>query len=175
MNAKRALVVFYSRSGTTRALAGALARALGADLEEIRDKVDRAGALGFLRSALDATLGRAAVLEPQRHDPADYDLVLVGTPVWASTVSTPVRAYLENNRKRFRGVAFFATEGGRGAERALSAMAIIARKEPAATLALKERDVLRTVAPMNEFVARTREEAATVVPIRGEQVQVGSA
>jgi hypothetical protein len=26
-------------------------------------------------------------------DPNDYDLVLVGTPVWNASVSTPVRTY----------------------------------------------------------------------------------
>jgi flavodoxin len=175
MKVRKALVVFYSRSGTTRALAEALARTVDADLEEIVDKTGREGALGFFRSVLDAKLGRATAVEPRRHDPADYELVLIGTPVWASAVSAPVRAYLEDNRKRFRSVAFFVTEAGRGGERALSQMACIAGKEPTATLTLSHRDVVRTVAPMNEFVVKARGEPVTVVPIDRAHVHAASA
>ena len=44
------LVVYFSRTGHTRVLAEGIARALGADLEEIRDRTDRTGLLGWLRS-----------------------------------------------------------------------------------------------------------------------------
>jgi len=70
---------------------------------------------------------------------SNYDLVIVGTPVWASNVSTPVRTYLSQNRGLLPRVAFFCTMGGRGSERALRKMEEISGARPVARLALRER------------------------------------
>jgi hypothetical protein len=116
---------------------------------------DRHGLIGYARSAVDAMMGRSTTLAPQRLDPADYGLVLVGTPVWGSHVSVPVRAYLEANKNRLpRAVGFFLTEGGRGAKRVFAQMTRIVGKEPTATLALKQRDVERAIEPTRIFVAQ---------------------
>ena len=48
----KVLVVYYSRTGTTRSLASALAKMLAADLEEICDCSNREGPGGYLRSAV---------------------------------------------------------------------------------------------------------------------------
>lgn len=158
----RTLVVSYSRSGHTRAVARALARALGADHEELRDHADRAGPLGYLRSAAEALLETSTELRPGRRDVAGYDLVVVGTPVWATSVSSPVRTFLWMARPRLPAVAFFATLGGVGSERAFAQMRALAGKAPAATLALRERELARGVPPerVAEFVKALRERPA---------------
>src|SRR5512138_692896 len=138
MDHRNALVVYFSRSGHTRVLADGIARALGADLEEIRDRTDRAGLLGWLRSGLETVLGVTAEIERPRHDPGRYEVVIVGGPVWNSSVSTPVRTYLWLERDRLPALACFASYAGLGADRALSQMEAIARKRPVATAAFRE-------------------------------------
>ncbi|HXX66823.1 MAG TPA: flavodoxin [Polyangiaceae bacterium] len=152
MTSRTVLVVYFSQSGTTRTLAETIARELDADLEEIRETTKRRGILGVARSMLEVLLGRSPGLRPSTHDPSDYALVLIGTPVWAASVSGPVRAYLGQHKTRFPRVAFFATEGGRGADHVFSQMSEILGKQPEATLVLRQRDVVRTLAPTRDFV-----------------------
>jgi menaquinone-dependent protoporphyrinogen IX oxidase len=158
----RTLVVFYSRSGTTRLVAEKIARGLGADTEELVDPTDRRGVRGYLRSGFDARLGRWMPLEPVERDPMKYDLVVVGTPVWVSCISAPVRTFLGNNARRLRKVAFFVTEGGRGEKEVFRQMAEVVGVEPAATVALKKRDVEhgRSASVIASFVASLRGENA---------------
>jgi NAD(P)H-dependent FMN reductase len=152
---RRTLVVSFSRSGHTRRVARAIARALGADREELRDKVDRSGLAGYLRSAAEALLCASTELRPPRRDLAAYDLVVVGTPVWAASVSSPVRTFLWTARARLPAVAFFATLGGIGSERAFDQMRALAGKAPVATLALREKELARGVPaePVAAFAA----------------------
>ncbi len=140
MNPNRALVVFYSRTGHTRKVAEAIARASGADTEELIDTVNRRGRVGYLRCAFDVAFKRTTRLRPTRRDPADYDLVILGSPVWAA-VSTPMRTYLLSNRSAFKRVAFFLTLGGMGADKVFKEMRTLAGREPAAELAVTEREL----------------------------------
>ena len=139
----RVLVVHYSRTGTTRKLAEAIATATGWDLEAIVDTRDRRGFLGFLRSGFEAMTGRRTRLEAVRHDLRAYDLVVIGSPVWDRSVSTPVRTFLEEHAAELPRVAFFLTFGGEGQERALAQMAALAGRAPLATLALRQEELTR--------------------------------
>jgi len=139
----RTLVVYYSRTGTTRLAAEAIAKALGADLEAIVDRTPRLGLVGYLRCALEAGTKRLPSIERPAREPGDYELVVVGSPVWGASLSSPVRAYLEEHRRRLKAVAFFCTCGGRGGERVLAQMTGLASKEPVARLVLREAEVTR--------------------------------
>ena len=161
----RTLVVSYSRSGNTRRLARAIAKALGADHEEIQDRADRAGITGYLRCALEAFFEASTEIGPPRHDPADYDLVVVGTPVWATSVSSPVRTFLWLERQRLPAVGFFATLGGVGSEHAFGQMRGLAGKAPTSTLAIRENELARGVPA--ERVARFAEKLRAGAARRG--------
>jgi flavodoxin len=135
----RTLVVYYSRTGTTRAVALAIAQALGADVEEIVDRTPRSGIVGYLRSGLESSLARSTPIQRGARDPRDYDLVVVGTPVWVANVCSPVRAYLTGRQGLAGKVAFFCTMGGRGNHRAFRSMEAACGAPPLARLALRER------------------------------------
>jgi flavodoxin len=135
------LVVYFSRTGTTRTVAEAIAALCHADIEGIREQRSRTGVWGYLRSAREALRRRAVEIEPPTRDPADYDLVVLGTPVWASNVSSPLRAYMTQHKGQLRRVAFFCTQGGSGATSVLQDMSALCGQPPIATLALKESDV----------------------------------
>ena len=137
---KKALVVYHSRTGHTRRVAQALGRRLDADLEEIRIVQPMGGALGYAMCAIEAIAGLAPALQPMHKNPAGYELVVVGTPVWFWSLSSPVRSWLERHPPK-RRIAFFCTMGGSGAERVFATMAGLAGREPIATLALLEKEL----------------------------------
>lgn len=150
------LVVFYSRTGVTRKTAVALQKALGCDIEEIteRDSQRRQGLKGYLRSFFEAISQRPADIHPVRRDPASYDLVVFGTPVWGSTVSSPARSYLNQCHGKFRDVAFFVTHGGSGTESVFKEMQSLSGRTPIATLAVRQKDLREGVpASIREFAA----------------------
>ena len=140
---QNALVVFYSRTGTTRRLAEHIAVPLDADLEELTDLKDRSGAIGYAGGIKDAALKRGTDLEPPRNDPADYDLVVLGTPVWANTMACAMRTYIGALAERLPRIALFCTMRASGADRALRHMAELAGREAEATLALRMKLVLK--------------------------------
>ncbi len=141
MATSKALVVYYSRTGTTRRLAEVIAKALQADIEPVIDRRRRSGVIGYLRSVAESVQKRGASIEPTKTDPRSYELVLIGTPIWAWSVSSPVRSYLAANKELLPNVAFFCTMGGQGDERTFKEMKAIAGKAPIASCAVIARDV----------------------------------
>lgn len=141
MAQKATLVLYYSRSGHTRAVAEAIAAQLDADLEPLIDELDRSGVRGYLRSGIQAFFEQTPSLLPLLLDPAEYELVVVGSPVWNLSVSSPVRAFLETQGRRVREVAFFASYATLGARRALRQMEHASRLSPRATLAVRESEL----------------------------------
>ena len=141
MGGSRILIVFYSRSGTTRKIAQELARTLRCDLEEITEAKSRTGVFGYMRSATEALLKRPVAIAATQRDVAGYDLVIVGTPVWCASLSSPVRAYLTANAVRLPDVAFFCCLGGSGSESTFAQMTAIVGKQPRAVCAIKQGDV----------------------------------
>ncbi|MBN2335141.1 NAD(P)H-dependent oxidoreductase [Candidatus Bathyarchaeota archaeon] len=107
----KALVVYYSRSGVTRKAAEEIASRLHANLDEIKEQKDRSGIIEWLKAAREATQRQIPEIEPPKKEPDDYDHVIVGTPVWAFTMSSPVRAYLTRHRG-LKSVSFFCTNEG---------------------------------------------------------------
>jgi flavodoxin len=138
---EKALVVYFSRTGRTRRLAEEIAARCAADVEGVEDVRSRSGIFGYLRSAREA-LNRSLVdIRPATRDPGAYELVVLGTPVWASHVSSPMRAYLTANRARFGHVAFFATEGGSGAEKVFREMADLCGLQPVASAVFTDTEI----------------------------------
>lgn len=138
---QRTLIVYYSRSGTTRRVAEALRSLLDCDLEEIGEPRNRGGIFGLIRSLRDGIRKRSAPIDPTNKDPAAYDLVIVGTPVWAWSVASPVRSYLAEHRARLPRVAFFCTMGNTGADGAFGEMRGLVGKSPCGLRAFKAKDV----------------------------------
>jgi len=140
---EKILVVYYSRTGHTRRVAEEIAATLRADLEEIVDPENRLGLLGYLRSGGQAFFGQEADIREPLKDPAGYDLVIVGTPVWNWSLSAPVRAYLTRRQQRFARppVAFFLTEGGSGEQRVLGQMEELTGKAPLDVMAVREAEI----------------------------------
>ena len=148
------LVVWFSRSGTTTVVAQQLARALGADMERIEEVTDRHGPLGFVLSALEA-VSKGLPSIRARKDPAQYDLVVLGTPVWAGCMASPVRSWLFLNRARLRRMAFFATMGGQGGDDVLRELRLLCDAPDAPSCVFLQREVAtgKHLEPLDAFAA----------------------
>jgi len=138
----RTLVVYYSRTGNTHRLAEEIASHFKADLDPIRDEgVDRSGWWGYLLSGWQALSGATPPIHRAAKDPADYDLVVIGSPVWNWSLAAPVRTYARRHARQFRQVAFFCTEGGSGERRVFEELERLCGKPPRASIAVRERDL----------------------------------
>jgi flavodoxin len=130
----RTLVAYYSMSGNTRALARELGASLGADMEEIVEPRARQGAGGYLRGVFESLTRRSPPIAEPVHDPTKYDVVLMGGPVWAGHIASPVRTFAGRYGAAAKHVGFFCTEGGRGSETAFAELEQLCRHPPDATL-----------------------------------------
>jgi flavodoxin len=139
--AKEALVVCYSRSGTVRRVASHIAAALGAELELIEEVGSRLGVGGYMRSLLEAAAKGLPAIRT-RKDPGDYELVVLGTPVWAGTMSSPVRSYIFSHQGELQHARFFAVMGGRGGENAVREMQLASGSNAAAACVLTQREAV---------------------------------
>jgi flavodoxin len=131
------LVVYYSKSGNTATVAEKLAELLGADQEAIGESRGRRGPIGFLISGYESARKKAPPISESKKDPGNYDLVIIGTPVWAGTCASPVRSYLEGYGDAIGKTAFFCTQGGDKESKTFSDMADILGKKPEATLRIR--------------------------------------
>ena len=135
------LVTCFSRTGSTELAARALAESLGADLDLIQSPDSYTGPGGLVRGLWQILIRRGPPVETAR-DPADYALVLVGTPVWAGQPTPPVRSYLARYGRRIRALApFCVSASGQAYPGVFQAMERLAGLPPRATLSLAENDV----------------------------------
>jgi len=146
----KSLVVYYSRTNTTRKLAEKIAGEINADIEEIKPKVNYQGKIGYVRGGKDAMSEKIIDLEELKYNPEDYDVVYIGGPVWASKAANPLISYL--NQNSFRNVKFFLTAGKSGFESSFKQMEKYSTK-PLKTLALTTKEVKQDNYDLKSFIS----------------------
>jgi flavodoxin len=135
------LVAYYSRSGNTKRFAEMLRRDLDADIEEIRDNQSHTGAGGYLKGAIESVIGKGSSIIVTTKDPINYDLVLIGTPVWASSPASPVITYIENNKNRFKKVGAFCTMKANGDDKTFQKISELTGKDLVKSLSITEKEM----------------------------------
>ena len=112
---KKMLVMYYSWSnGNTEAVAEQLAEVCGADLERI-DTVDpypEDYEETVQQGQDEVNAGYQPEIEALEHDPADYDVIAVGTPTWWYTMAPAVSTALSQYDFHGKTVVPFQTNGG---------------------------------------------------------------
>ncbi len=146
----KSLVVYYSRTNTTRKLAEKIAGEINADIEEIKPKVNYQGKIGYVRGGKDAMSEKIIDLEELKYNPEDYDVVYIGGPVWASKAANPLISYL--NQNTFRNVKLFLTAGKSGFESSFKQMEKYSTK-PLKTLALTTKEVKQDNYDLKSFIS----------------------
>ena len=118
----KAVIVYYSMGGNTAYAAQKIADRLDADLirlSPVKRYPDR-GFRKFLWGGKSAVMAETPALEPYAFQAERYDTVIFGFPVWAGSITPPLRTFVRDNPEGLRGrhIAAFACEGGSGAEKA---------------------------------------------------------
>ena len=108
-------LVYYSMSGNTEYAAEKIKNVMtekaaaanggeglpgGFSIELIKIEPDKAypekGAKKFLFGGKAAVMGEKPVLKEYKFDPSKYDTIIIGSPVWASTMAPPIRSFVTN-------------------------------------------------------------------------------
>ena len=148
----KTLIVYYSRTNVTKEIANKIQKELDCDIEEITDGGKYKGKLGFLKGGMNATMGRASDIDPISKNPSDYDLVIIGTPVWSSNMATPIFTYLIKYRDQIKNMASFCTCMGGGYDKALDKMAEVSGKKQISTMFLTSKDIENPEEKINTFI-----------------------
>ncbi|MBR3797931.1 MAG: NAD(P)H-dependent oxidoreductase [Bacteroidales bacterium] len=120
----KVLVVYYSWGGNTRVVAEKIKAQLGADLVKIVPETayptDYSECVAQARKETKENFRPA--IKTKIDNLSDYDVILVGTPNWCSTIAPPVATFLSENNFEGKKVALFVTHGGGGLSRCESDM-----------------------------------------------------
>ena len=107
------LTVYYSYSGNTRKIAEKIQREIGGDIAEIVTEKPYSGSYNDVveQGQREVNDGYKPTILPLSRDAAEYDVIILGTPVWWYTYAPAVKTFLETvdwTEKRFYP---FATNG----------------------------------------------------------------
>lgn len=120
----KALIIFYSMSGNTKNVAKEIAKLTGADTLELHPvkKYPDKGMKKFLWGGKSAVMGDKPVLQPYIFNAEKYDMIIFGSPVWASSFTPPLRTFIDDNREQLKGkrAAAYVCFMGSSGQKALS-------------------------------------------------------
>ena len=154
----RVAIVYHSLSGNTRRvaelLAGRLAGTAEADLIEVRDQRQYSTLTAYTSGAPRAMRGEVAEIDPAEIDVAGYDVVVLGTPVWALAPTPAANGAVAalRNAEGKEAVVFATSGGGPSTAAEKLAAALEARGVRVRGTAQFERKDLGNEAAMNELV-----------------------
>ena len=116
----KTLIVFYSLEGNTAWAAGRIAEAIGADTLRLEPEkaYPSSGFKKFFWGGKSAVMAETPKLRPYAFDPAAYERIVFGFPVWAGNVCPPIRSFIRENALSGKRIAAFACQSGSGAEKA---------------------------------------------------------
>ena len=116
--APKILVLYYSQTSNTKAVAEEIARQLGADIEEIVPikPYDGDFQATIERGKQEMEQGTLPEIQPITSDINNYDVVFIGYPVWFGTYAPPIAAFLDKTDLSGKKIVPFCTFGSGGLE-----------------------------------------------------------
>lgn len=112
---KKLLIVYYSWSnGNTERIAKELQSVAGGDLLKIDTAVPYSGSYDEVvdQGQREVNRGYEPALKPLTVNPADYDVIAVGTPTWWYTMAPAVKTFFHGQNLTGKTVVPFMTNGG---------------------------------------------------------------
>lgn len=110
----KALVLYFSRTGNTEAMAMEIAGRYQADLKNIRADDYNNDIAGSIKANIDAWNNeRISVINPETIDMARYQVIFLGSPIWWYRPAVPLWTFLEKNNFQGKSVVLFNTFNSR--------------------------------------------------------------
>ncbi|KRN98838.1 flavodoxin [Companilactobacillus kimchiensis] len=111
---EKTLIVYYSWSGTTTRMAKLLQKITESKLEEIKVSADTfSNDMNKTSEIANQQIASGDLPEVNKISKLDdYDLILVGSPVWSGQVATPIRSFLKQVGDFNGKIAQFHTSAG---------------------------------------------------------------
>lgn len=135
------LIVFHSRNGHSRTVAGELGRYIEADFEEIMTINQKRGFLSYLSDAWSALTRKPASIVAPKHHARRYPMVIIGGPNWAGNISAPILSWLDKEGTQLGFYAAWITKGGTSATSAIKQLEDEVGHPPAAVLILTNHEI----------------------------------
>ena len=114
--------------GNTKMVAEKIADRLGADIIRIEPvkEYPSEGARKFIWGGMKAVMGAKPKLQPYDFS-GRYDRIIIGTPVWASNISPPIRSFISQNSEalKSKSIAAVICFAGGGADKALEKLKML--------------------------------------------------
>ncbi len=107
------LVLYYSRSGNTEAMAREIARRFRADIIKLTAESYTLDFKGWINANLDAWNQNPTVIEPETIDISNYNLIILGSPIWYFRPAPPLWTFVEKNNFQGKAVVLFNTFNSR--------------------------------------------------------------
>ncbi|RAM58390.1 flavodoxin [Mesotoga sp. SC_3PWM13N19] len=110
---KKILVVYYSHDESTKSIAESIANETNADLLELRPIEKKGGRkVRYIWEGKSVSMDPVPELEPYSIDPNQYDLIFLGSPVWAMSYAPPMESFLKEANLSEKKIALFCTHEG---------------------------------------------------------------
>lgn len=108
------LVIYYSLEGNTEMIANSVAEATGGSILELVPTKDikPKGFTKYLKGGKQVFTKDIPELMPSNMKPEEFDILFIGTPVWAWTFSPAIRAFLLSTGLKGKKIALFSCNGG---------------------------------------------------------------
>ena len=118
----KGILVYFSLNGHTRYVAKEIAQRLGLETLELETVKDypKGKFAQFFFCGRQTLLGQTPNLKDYDFKGANYDLVVLGTPVWASSYAAPLETFFKENHLNTKQVAVYACSSGGNAEKCFS-------------------------------------------------------
>lgn len=115
----KTLIVYYSLEGNTEMIANKMKEHLKADIVRLVPKKDvpTGSFKKYFWGGKSAMFGDKPELEEYQADMEAYDVIIIGTPVWAGTFAPAVGTFLAENQIKEKEIYLFACHGSGGAEK----------------------------------------------------------
>ncbi|MDR3324906.1 MAG: flavodoxin [Spirochaetaceae bacterium] len=125
----KTVIAYYSYEGHTALVAGELAKLLDADRLRIetQDEKERTGLSKYLWGGKMVFTGKRPPLKPLALDARQYDLIVLGGPIWAGKPAPALLSFVDKAGIKDKKTAFFLCHlggPGKAAESLSSALAL---------------------------------------------------